>query len=199
MELKKQLNECIDRWALLRHPFYQAWESGELSVAALKSYASEYGAFISLLPLGWETIADEDTANEEREHIALWQQFAYGLDTEVSAAQLPAVADLVAKASALFGRPEAALGAMYAFEAQQPATAKSKLDGLRKHYNLPGGERYFLAHANNQHEAAKLLEQLVALPAAERTVALDACEQMSAALWNALTDIYDAHKQQVGA
>jgi len=67
MELKEQLNERIDRWALLRHPFYRAWESGELPVAALQSYAREYGAFISQLPLGWEAVNDRATADEERE------------------------------------------------------------------------------------------------------------------------------------
>jgi pyrroloquinoline-quinone synthase len=193
MNIKTQLNERIDRWALLRHPFYQAWESGQLPVGALQTYASEYGAFISLLPKGWETISDQDTANEEREHIALWAQFAQGLDTQVNDAELPAVADLVTTADTLFASPATALGAMYAFEAQQPATAKSKLDGLRKHYSLPGGERYFLAHANNQHEAAKLLELISDLPADGQAEALAACQQMSEALWNALSDIYEVH------
>lgn len=194
MDLKKQLNERIDRWALLRHPFYQSWESGELPVKALQSYASEYGAFVSQLPLGWETVGDPDTAKEEREHVELWQHFASGLETHISAASLPAVVNLVAESQLLFASPAAALGALYAFEAQQPATAASKLEGLRKHYNLPASaEPYFVAHSSNQHEAAKLLDLIAALPAAERQTALEACTQMSAALWSALTDIYNTH------
>jgi pyrroloquinoline-quinone synthase len=194
MALKEQLNERIDRWALLRHPFYRAWESGELPVAALQSYAREYGAFISQLPLGWETVNDRATAEEEREHAELWGLFASGLDTHVADPGLHAVADLVAKSASLFAQPATALGALYAFEAQQPATATSKLDGLRKHYSLPASvEPYFVAHASNQHEAVKLLDLIAALPENERDTALGACEQMSAALWNALTDIYDTH------
>lgn len=193
MDLKKQLNESIARWGLLQHPFYRAWEAGELPRAALHSYASEYGAFIALLPQGWEAIADPETANEEREHAVLWQQFAHGLGTQIGGAELPAVAVLVSKAKALFANPATALGAMYAFEAQQPATAKSKLDGLRKHYNLPSGDRYFLAHANNQHEAAKLLGLIELLPADEQESAVLACQQMSEALWDALSDIYNLH------
>lgn len=194
MDLKQQLNERIDRWALLRHPFYQAWESGQLPLKALKSYASEYGAFISQLPLGWETVGDSETAKEEREHAELWQQFASGLDTHIGEAQLPGVVELVAKSERLFATPAAALGGLYAFEAQQPATAASKLDGLRKHYSLPASaEPYFVAHSSNQHESAKLLDLIAALPAAEREAALQGCEEMSEALWNALTDIYDTH------
>lgn len=194
MDLKQQLNERIDRWALLRHPFYQAWESGQLPLKALQSYASEYGAFISQLPLGWETVGDAETAKEEREHAALWQLFASGLDTQIGEARLPKVVELVAKSTRLFATPATALGALYAFEAQQPATAASKLDGLRKHYALPASaEPYFVTHSSNQHESAKLLELIAALPAAERAVSLEACEVMSEALWNALTDIYDTH------
>lgn len=194
MNLTQQLNERIDRWALLRHPFYQAWEAGKLPLKALQSYAREYGAFISLMPLGWKTVGDSDTAKEEKEHAELWQQFASALDTQIGEAQLPGVAELVAKSERLFAAQAAALGALYAFEAQQPATASSKLDGLRKHYNLPtSAEPYFETHSSNQHESAKLLDLIAALPAAEREVALQGCEQMSEALWNALTDIYDTH------
>ncbi len=194
MELKSELNQRIAPKALLQHPFYRAWEAGELPVDALRSYAREYGAFIRNMPLGWEMLGDSETANEERQHVDLWEDFAEGLDTEIGAAELPGVAALVAASSKLFAKRASALGALYAFEAQQPATAKSKLDGLRKHYSLPAGaELYFEAHAANQHEAAKLLDQIAALSPAQQGEALAACEQMSAALWDALTDIYNTH------
>lgn len=194
MNIEQQLNERIERKALLSHPFYQAWESGELPVDALKTYAREYGAFIETLPAGWATLADAETAAEEREHAAMWGSFAAGLDTQVAPAQLPAVAELVATSGKLFASPAAALGALYAFEAQQPATAKSKLDGLRKHYSLPATvEPYFEVHSHNEHEAEKLLGRIAALPAEQQAEALQACEQMSEALWSALTDIYDTH------
>ena len=194
MTIKQSLDERIDRWALLQHPFYQAWEAGELPVDALRAYAREYGAFIANMPLGWETLNDAETAEEEREHAELWNAFAAGLDTEIGQAELPAVAGLVADSEALFAEPSTALGALYAFEAQQPETAKSKLAGLRAHYELPASvEPYFEEHSHNEHEAAKLLDRIAALPEAEQARALDACQQMSQALWDALTDIYDTH------
>ncbi|UYN89548.1 MAG: iron-containing redox enzyme family protein [Anaerolineales bacterium] len=194
MTLQEQLNQRIEKKALLKHPFYQAWESGELPVDALRTYAREYGAFIATMPAGWETLNDAETAQEEREHAELWQDFAAGLETEVGAAELPAVSKLVADSAALFAKPATALGALYAFEAQQPDTAKSKLDGLRAHYSLPANtEPYFEVHSANHHEAAKLLTAINGLNSEEQAEALAACEQMSAALWDALTDIYDKH------
>lgn len=196
MDLKIKLDERISKWALLKHPFYQAWEKGELPVDALRTYAREYGAFIRQMPTGWETLNDAETADEEREHTALWQDFAAGLNTEIGQAELPAAVTLVEKSSELFASPATALGALYAFEAQQPETAKTKLAGLRKHYSLPVGvEPYFEQHSANEHEAAKLLTSISALSAEDQAIALEACEQMSTALWNALTDIYYTHGQ----
>jgi pyrroloquinoline-quinone synthase len=196
MALQNELNERIQKWALLRHPFYQAWESGKLPVEALRTYAREYGAFIGQLPSGWSLLLDEGTAQEEREHAALWSEFASGLETSVARPELPLVNALVNKANGLFSQLETALGALYAFEAQQPETAKTKLDGLRKHYDLPNlADAYFEAHTANHHEAAKLLSQIAMLKPEDRAKALDACEQMSQALWDALTDIYNKHCQ----
>ncbi len=194
MDLKTELDQRIEPWKLLCHPFYQAWESGELPIEALKTYAREYGAFIGQLPAGWSLLLDEGTAQEEREHAALWDQFALGLETAVSEPELPAVGALVTTANKLFSHLETALGALYAFEVQQPETAKSKLDGLRKYYRLPTlAEAYFETHTKNQHEAAKLLSQIGMLHKGDRGLALTACGEMSEALWAALTDIYEKH------
>lgn len=194
MTIKNQLDGRIAPWALLKHPFYRAWEAGELPHEALQTYAREYGAFIAALPTGWQALQDARTADEEREHIALWRNFAEGLETELGKAELPAVAALVAAAAELFSRPESAAGALYAFESQQPETAKSKLAGLRAHYDLPKRvEPYFEEHAHNEHEAEKLLGSIAAFEAEEQVEALAACERMSEALWNALSDIYQKH------
>ena len=50
MDYKQALDNKIADHNLLNHPFYQAWSAGELPVDALRSYAREYGAFISTLP-----------------------------------------------------------------------------------------------------------------------------------------------------
>ncbi len=194
MEIRPALNARIEKWKLLKHPFYQSWEAGELPMPALQSYAKEYGAFISLMPEGWETLNDAHTVEEEKEHIELWQDFASAIETEIGNAELPAIKALVAKTHTLFSEKSSALGALYAFEVQQPETASSKLDGLREHYDVPvKAEAYFVEHSKNQHESEKLLVQISALSDEEQAVAMEACEDMSMALWDALTDIYDTH------
>ena len=193
MNIKHRLDETIANWNLLENPFYQAWSDGTLPQEALRTYASEYGALISLMPSGWETLADYEIAQEEREHLELWCDFARGLDTEIGQARVPKVKNLVETAQHLFSTPVTALGALYAFESQQPATAQSKLEGLQSFYNLPHTvEPYFEIHSHNQHESEKLLDQIEFLSSEEQEKALDACETMSAALWDALNGIYEA-------
>lgn len=193
MDFKQALDSKISKYNLLDHPFYQAWSAGELPVEALKCYAREYGAFISTLPKGWDTLNDPETAEEETEHIDMWADFADGLNTKVSEAQIPQVKTLLETAENLFSESETALGALYAFEAQQPETAKSKLAGLKEFYQLPKKvEPYFETHSHNEHEAEKLLERIGVLPSNSQESVVQACEQMSSALWDALTGIHDA-------
>ena len=193
MDFKQALDNKIADQNLLNHPFYKAWSAGELPVETLRAYAREYGAFIATIPNGWETINDTETAEEETEHIDMWADFADGLDTTISEAQIPQVKALLETADELFSEPATALGALYAFEAQQPATAQSKLAGLKEFYQLPKTvEPYFETHSHNEHEAEILLERIDALPSESHTTVVQACEKMSTALWDALTGIHDA-------
>ena len=191
--MKQNLDTVLEKWNLLKHPFYQAWSAGTLPVDALQVYAREYGNFIATLPRGWETLNDAETAQEEREHAEMWTDFTAAVGGFSADASLPATANLASTSRTLFAARASALGAMYAFEAQQPATAQSKLDGLKTHYKLPQGvEPYFEVHANNGHESEKILRMLESLPANEQAEALAACEQMAQSLWDALTGIHDA-------
>jgi pyrroloquinoline-quinone synthase len=192
MTTKQRLDSILEKWNLLKHPFYQAWSAGTLPVDALKVYATEYGAFINILEKGWETLDDAETAQEEKEHAELWGQFAAALETKISDPKIAQTTALVSTAEELFGTPAKTLGAMYAFEAQQPATAQSKLDGLKTHYSLPSGvEPYFDVHSANFHESEKILAALEKLSPEERALADEACEKMAEALWNALTGIHE--------
>ena len=192
MATKSRLDETLSERNLLEHPFYQAWNAGTLPVDALRTYASEYGAFIRMLPTGWETLGDRETAAEEHEHAEMWDTFAAALGTRVTGAtSIAEVTTLTQTAAKLFSRPATALGGLYAFEAQQPATAQSKLDGLKKHYSLPVEvEPYFEVHSHNEQEAQKILAQIEALPPAEQEQAWQACAQMAQGLWDALSGIY---------
>ena len=192
MTTKQRFDLILEKWDLLKHPFYQAWSAGTLPIDALKVYAAEYGAFINILENGWKTLDDAETAQEEKEHAELWEQFAAALETSIRQPEITQTAELINTTNELFASPVTTLGAMYAFEAQQPTTAKSKLDGLKMHYTLlEGVEPYFEVHSANWHESEKILNALESLSAEEQAQATDACERMAGALWNALTGIHE--------
>ena len=185
------LDEIIDNKCLLKHPFYQAWNMGTLSHADLAVYATQYGEFIDHIATGWESAGDPAVAAEEREHAILWTDFAAGLNAPRPAtARLPEIEALIEVAGTMFTNRPQALGALYAFEQQQPGTAKSKLEGLRKHYSLaPSAEVYFDIHQDDIEEPRWLAEQMEALSSDEFEMACHACKQMANALWRGLDGV----------
>ena len=187
MHYQDRLSQSISRWNLLDSVFYQAWSAGTLPVEGLKTYAREYGAFIQRVADGWSAHGDEATAQVEREHVELWRSFAKALETDIGEAETPAVKALVETTDKLFADRAASIGALYAFEAQQPHAATSKLEGLRAHYDLPkSAEVYFDAHKDDWDEPATLRERMDALSDEDREKAAAACEEMSKALRLAL-------------
>ncbi len=191
MTIREALDRDVLAKNLLEHPFYRAWSAGTLPAETLAAYAREYGAFVATLDRGWMTLSDTETAEEEREHARLWDAFAAALGTQVGEATVPQVQALLSVASRHFAEPASAAGALYAFERQQPATAESKLAGLRAFYAVgPEAERYFDEHTRNQHEAEKLAARIEALDDEGRARAQAACREMSEALWDALTGLH---------
>lgn len=192
MEFKPALDAHVSRWDLQQHPFYLAWSAGTLPVEALKTYAADYGAFIAGIDKGWERVGNEEHAAEERVHAQLWENFARALGTHIGAPQTPEVTALLGTAERLFASPASALGALYAFEVQQPLTSEAKLKGLRSHYPLPEtAHTYFKVHAADYHEAAMIIEDMEQLSESDRAVAVAACGAMCEALYNALSGIYN--------
>jgi pyrroloquinoline-quinone synthase len=185
------LDSIIESKCLLKHPFYRAWNEGTLHIEHLAVYASQYGEFIDTIATGWDTAGDPATADEERQHAMLWSDFAAGLNAPRPAGQrLPEIEELVALANRMFAHRATALGALYAFEKQQPATAQSKLDGLRRHYQLPAtAEVYFDVHKSDEEEPRWLAAQIEALGEEEFAQALAACDSMASALWKGLDGV----------
>lgn len=196
MDIKAELDAVVAKYDLLKHPFYEAWNAGTLPVEALKTYAEEYGAFVQTVPSGWAAHGDTRTANEEVMHSVLWEKFANGLGTtSVNEPQLDETKSLVQTCTELYQDPVTALGGLYAFEAQQPHTSKSKLEGLRAHYSdLPKDvEPYFVVHVDDVHEMAWIVERLEGKSEEEKSRALTACESVAKGLWDALTGIHNQH------
>jgi pyrroloquinoline-quinone synthase len=172
-----------------QHPFYRAWRAGTLPRSKLAAYASEYAPFIEAIELGWRSLGDADHAAEEREHARLWSQFRDALGPASAPASVEA-RGLADEARRAFADPVEALGALYAFESQQPLTARSKLDGLREHYLLgDGASEYFRVHADDYGERERLGELALRLTQADFSRARLACERTCKAMWAALTGI----------
>ena len=185
-----QLNEIVQRFDLNTHPFYVDWRAGTLPVERMRDYAAEWAPFIGALADGWQRLGHAEYADEEREHDELWAQFRTALGAEGEMRRPQSETLHVVAANAFKLRPEA-LGALYAFEVQQPATAQSKLAGLDEHYALGDGAReYFVAHAAETDEPALIARQIEELSDGEFARAKTACGLLSAAAWGALDGVY---------
>lgn len=186
------LDRPIARWDLLKSKFYEAWSAGTLPVSALKSYARQYGSFIATIPDGWQAHGNHEIAEVERGHIEMWRRFAGTLGTAIETPSNAGVSRLVATAQKLFADPARSIGALYAFEAQQPATAASKLAGLREHYEFDAaGEEYFEVHKSDEDEPRLLRDRYDALADSEQQKAREACQAMCRELRSALDSLYE--------
>lgn len=193
-ELKTRLDAVIARWNLLEHPFYQAWNKGELSADDLRSYAADYAPFIRSIALGWDALGNREHSQEEIEHAELWGRFARAIGTEVSVEPVAeGMQTLLDEARAAFrsGKRAAVVGALYAFEVQQPATAATKRVGLDTHYDYPADAKvYFDVHADEYEEAEMLLQDEAAATVTNHDAIVESCERVSRALWDALSSVY---------
>jgi pyrroloquinoline-quinone synthase len=165
------LDDMIQSRSILAHPFYVAWQRGELTREQLATYASFYYPHVRAFPGYLErarnratnpvvraelenNLADE-LANPAP-HDGLWLDFAqeFGVDRVALAAAQPrpeaaaAVETFNARTS---GDTAGALAALYAYESQQPEVAKQKVAGLRDRYGVTDTKSlaYFEVHAQS--------------------------------------------------
>ena len=188
----EELDAIVRQFDLNEHPFYQAWRAGTLPVERLREYAAEWAPFIARLDAGWQRIGEPSYAAEERDHDELWSRFRAALAADAEPRR-PQSRTLLAVAENAFASVPETLGALYSFEVQQPATAQSKLVGLREHYAGTvdaDAQRYFVEHAVETDEPAMLAAKIDRLSEAEFARAKTACAIFSAAAWGALDGVY---------
>lgn len=154
--------------SLLKHPFYVKWSKGELTLDDLRIYAKEYFHLVERIPgvvaRVAERVADAELKGqilqnmvEEQEHVELWKRFAksLGLSGDELTAHVPSqkVQDAVTmlEQTAESGMDEG-ITAMYALEAELPAIAQTKKDGLCSFYGLDSEDAqiYFDAHLHEE-------------------------------------------------
>jgi pyrroloquinoline-quinone synthase len=186
MTFIETLHEKLDDLHLLKHSFYQAWSAGKLTLPELQTYAQNYYHHVAAFPryisqihakcadlkarqilLG--NLIEEEQGDEN--HPELWQRFVEGLGaTRVAANDVPSCSktrELVEGYFDLVNTDYATgLGALYAYERQTPEVAGSKIDGLKKFYNITDERtlKFFEVHTSadvwHSAECAALIEDL---------------------------------------
>jgi pyrroloquinoline-quinone synthase len=168
-EALRALDDLIGERSILQHPFYRAWQRGELKPEQLAIYSRVYyphvAAFPGYLKNAINRASDsvirsaleqnlEDELTNPAPHPELWLDFAVATGQERRAVEcaesVPKTADTIATFDRLTNRDIASgLTALYAYESQQPEVAAEKLRGLRDCYGIhsPQAVSYFTVHA----------------------------------------------------
>lgn len=144
------------KYQLLDHPFYQAWSHGTITVDQLARYSRSYAEFIAQMPVYWNQIAKafgvdaSKVVAEEIRHSELWGKWAARLPAPSNHPHMTEVMNAFEAFT-----PSELLGAVHAFEIQQPGVARTKKDGLLAHYGFIEAETvYFDEHLNEQEHIA---------------------------------------------
>ena len=185
MDLFERIDAARERWNVLRHPFYTRWESGELTRDELAFYAGEYRHAVLALAEAAATSGDAGHAQEEAEHIALWDAFAGELEAPLD--REPTRETKACASAWARGDRREALAVLYAVESAQPAIAETKLRGVVEHYGFePDGDatEYFVLHAERDKEHAQAARAALGEPnAAESDRLAAAAEEALRANW----------------
>jgi pyrroloquinoline-quinone synthase len=182
MDVLARLDEARAAISVLEHRFYERWSAGELGEEELGVYAGEYRhAVVALAHASAKAAAKAGPtqtaqlrrhAEEEEEHVALWDRFAHATGARCAGRSnggrpLAETQDCVRAWTAGDGLLEH-LAVLYAIEAGQPEISRTKLEGLTSHYGYPREDpavEYFRLHelldADHARQAGELIEELI--------------------------------------
>ena len=211
--LLESLDKLVEKYHLLKHPFYQAWTQGKLSKDDLALYAEQYYQHVRAFPENLKRLASrtdgglatlvQENLSEELDPVAphpmLWRQFAQCLGVSEAAldgaSPLPGIAALLDSFDEISGHGAMAqaVAAFYAYEAQVPEIAAQKIAGLRRFYGITEsrGLAYFAVHqeADVRHRGA-WRAWLAGQKNIDEVGVLCAAERSLKALWGALDAVY---------
>ncbi len=172
MNLIKRIDEMIEERSLLKHPFYQMWSDGKLTIDSLSGYSKEYFQLVKQVPSFMTPIIEKapqsvlseliENQQEESDHIEPWIRFANALgiskDELLQYEGLEKTKKAVSDLDSLMNTYDGGACAMYAFEKEIPKISQTKLDGLAEFYDITTEDatEYFKLHteADIRHAAA---------------------------------------------
>ena len=156
----KNLSEKLDEFHLLKHPFYIAWNKGELSREIIKDYAEQYYNHVKAFPryisathslcedISKRKVLLENLREEEdfeNDHPKLWKKFAIALGSDAKEIEsikqenftIDMINNFFKQARSSFAE---GLGSFYTYERQVPEIAVTKIKGLKKFYGIDSKE-----------------------------------------------------------
>ena len=219
----KQLGKKLDKFHLLKHPFYQIyWNEGKLTREIIKDYAEQYYQHVKAFPryisathsicediekrrILLENLQDEE--NKDGDHPKLWKNFAKSLganenqieDVKLDWFTKDMIENFFHQARKSYAE---GLASLYTYERQIPEIAETKIQGLKKFYGVKSKEglEFFEAHKSadviHRAECEKLLDNL---DKAEQEKAETASLLTARYLWNFLTGMVKKHNLQSAA
>jgi pyrroloquinoline-quinone synthase len=210
--LEARIQAVLQEKSLLKHPFYQAWSAGTLEKERLQEYARQYYHFELAFPRLLSSIHSRtdspairqlllgnlwDEEHGERNHVALWLEFAEALGVparQVIASKPNAeTADLVEHFTAMArNAPVAeALATLFAYEGQVPGIAWEKIKGLKEHYALkPEQFEFFSVHLVSDIAHAGAEMEAIGASCRDEDAVVAAAEAACDRLWRFLDGCY---------
>lgn len=212
-----EIDRLIEERSMLNHPFYQAWQRGELTLDALRDYAGQYYHHVLAFPQYvsgahancpdqkdrqevLENLIEEERGEEN--HPELWLRFSDALDMQRDSVEhaelLPSTVALVDTFKDVTKNGSFAQGAtaLYCYESQVPEVAKTKIAGLKEFYGVddPRGLQFFEVHigADEWHaEVGRNFVDRYGNDPAERDEVLATAQRCVDALWSFLDGVYE--------
>ena len=213
--LFKRLDNEIEERSVLKHIFYRLWSQGKLTIDELRGYSKEYFQLVKVVPSFVENIACMITdpsiklsisqnIREENEHIEPWIAFAGALGVPRNELLNYTGAFKTNDAVSTLGRLtthslQEAAAAMYAYEIELPKISSSKIDGLKKFYDMNTGTdatNYFEIHKEVDIRHAGLWRTILSdIPAAykKKDVIFNSAIEAQEALNNLLDSVQETY------
>lgn len=155
-EMFTAIKHAVEKQHLLKHPFYQAWQKGELTQDEMVRYFHQYTYFEAMFPMLMsrihQNIDDRDIRKQivaalskeegpDGDHIAEFIEILkqFGIDGNNLNAPTEETEKLLATMRSLAStvKPELGVTVMVVYKWQIPDIAVTKKKGLMEFYNVP--------------------------------------------------------------
>jgi pyrroloquinoline-quinone synthase len=218
-EFKKAIINLIEEKSILKHPFYQKWNEGKLTMDELTEYAKQYYEFVKHFPMFVSSVHSncsdleirkmllENLADEEgyktgvADHPALWINFCLALGIEKQSLNEATASEGVNSMINGFynfcknSDYRVGLAALLSYEYQIPEVSKIKIEGLKKYYGIssPKAIEFFTIHKTADiYHSGDEMESIINTCEDEkdRNKILEVIRKGTTLYWNMLDSIY---------